>query len=121
MRTPVYLGPAGLPTLPTHEPHLQPLDVRDELVLFLRHALVVHAVEVALLPEAVPGGACARCHLVRIFQLRSQRRHLLFQHLGSAHQKGHPWMWQRTLGGCVILQPSVDRLRASRTCVRCAP
>ncbi len=32
----------------------------DELVLFLGHSLVMHAVEIALLPELVPG--CRRLH-----------------------------------------------------------
>ncbi len=39
---------------------LQDLHIMDELVLFLGHSLVMHAVEVALLPELVPG--CRRLH-----------------------------------------------------------
>lgn len=35
---------------------LQDLHIMDELVLLLGHSLVMHAVEVALLPELVPGG-----------------------------------------------------------------
>ncbi len=35
---------------------LQDLHIMDQLVLLLGHSLVMHAVEVALLPELVPGG-----------------------------------------------------------------
>lgn len=80
----VHAMEANRPTQGAAPPtHLQALDVGDELVLLLRHALVVHAVEVALFAEAVPGCARTCCHPMCLTQLRPQRSYLLFKGLSD--------------------------------------
>jgi len=77
------LRQTGMPW-PASVLHLEALDVRYELVLLLRYPFVVHAVEVPLLPELVPGAARTCCHLTSCHELLPHAGQLIFQFLQSS-------------------------------------
>ena len=68
---------------PHTSPHLESLDVPNELVLLLCHTFVVHSMEVSLLPELVPCRRCLRSYQFSVVQLPPKRRDFLLEILSE--------------------------------------